>query len=108
MALKRVYGKVDGMEVVLSHQEGDLWQIQIPTDRDGEYVVEIIAEDEAGNKAYITKILYTVKAGNICIHQLPLPKYVFQEIASGYEIIAETERKYSLELIAPRCKEAVS
>ena len=108
MALKRVYGKVDGMEVILSRQQGNLWQIQIPTDQDGEYVVEIIAEDEAGNKAYITKILYTVKAGNICIHQLPLPKYVFQEIISRYEVETYADRAYYLELIEPRCKETVS
>ena len=33
-----------------------------------EYVVEVVAEDEAGNQTYLSKMLYTVDAGNICIH----------------------------------------
>lgn len=47
--VKRVFGRVDGCEVELNRSEGDWWNVPVPFDTDGEYVVEILAEDEAGN-----------------------------------------------------------
>lgn len=77
MAVSRVFGRVDGVEVILNKVEGDRWSVPVPFDSDGEYVVEIVAEDEAGNQTYLAKMLYTVDAGNICVHALPMPKYLF-------------------------------
>lgn len=77
MAVARVFGRVDGVEVVLNKEEGDRWSVPVPLDLDGEYVIEIVAEDEAGNQTYLAKMLYTVDAGNICIHALPMPRYLF-------------------------------
>ena len=53
----KVIGKVDGKEVVFEHAEGDLWNITVPLDLDGIYVVEVTAYDDAGNVAFCTKIL---------------------------------------------------
>ena len=50
--VKRVFGRVDGQEVELYADSGDRFSIPVPFDVDGEYVVEILAEDEAGNQAY--------------------------------------------------------
>ena len=50
-------GKVDGKEVIFERAEGDLWKVTIPYDLDGMYVVEVTAEDEAGNIAFCTKLL---------------------------------------------------
>ena len=58
--VKRVFGRVDGCEVELNRSEGDWWNVPVPFDTDGEYVVEILAEDEAGNQAYIAKMLFVV------------------------------------------------
>lgn len=77
MAVSRVFGRVDGVEVILNKVEGDRWGVPVPFDSDGEYVVEIVAEDEAGNQTYLAKMLYTVDAGNICVHALPWPEYLF-------------------------------
>ena len=44
--VKRVFGRVDGCEVELNRSEGDWWNVPVPFDTDGEYVVEILAEDE--------------------------------------------------------------
>lgn len=81
----RVFGTVDGTEVVLERVEGNRWNVPVPLDRDGEYVVEIIAEDDAGNRSYIANMLYTVEAGNICIHVLPLKDYIFSLVMDGYQ-----------------------
>ena len=55
--VKRVFGKVDGTSVIFECKQGDIWQVPVPLDEDGEYIVEIIAEDEAGNRSYVTKLL---------------------------------------------------
>ena len=78
MAVARVFGRVDGVEVILEHVQGDVWQVPVPLDRDGEYVVEMIAEDAAGNRSFMARMLYTVDAGDICIHMLPLPDYLLE------------------------------
>ena len=73
----RVFGRVDGVEVIYNHIQGDIWQVPVPLDQDGEYAVGIIAEDDTGNQTYLARMLYTVTAGTICVHPLPLPKYCF-------------------------------
>lgn len=74
----KVWGRVDGKDVIFSYAQGDVWQVPVPLDLDGEYVVEILAEDEAGNQSYLARLLYTVAAGTVCVHRLPLPKYLFE------------------------------
>ena len=78
MAVTRVFGRVDGVEVILERVQGDVWQVPVPLDCDGEYVVEILAEDAAGNRSFMARMLYTVDAGNLCIHMLPLPEFLFE------------------------------
>lgn len=85
MAIMRVYGRVDGVEVIMQCAQGDVWQVPVPLDQDGEYVVEVIAEDEAGNRSYLARMLYMVDAGNICIHALPLTGFCFDRQPEAYQ-----------------------
>ena len=89
--VKRVFGRVDGCEVELNRSEGDCWNVPVPFDTDGEYVVEILAEDEAGNQAYIAKMLFVVNTALLCAHVEPVPYY-------GQ--LLETE--WEAELVAPQ------
>ena len=73
--VKRVFGRVDGQEVELSADSGDRWSVPVPFDADGEYVVEILAEDDAGNQAYMAKMLFVVNTALLCAHVEPLPSY---------------------------------
>lgn len=75
MAVVKVFGRVDGVEVVLQKAEGNRWSVPVPLDQDGEYVVEIIAEDEAGNQSYLAKMLYVVNTAMLCAHMIPIPYY---------------------------------
>lgn len=93
----RVFGRVDGVEVLYDYIQGDIWQVQVPLDEDGEYAVEIIAEDDSGNQAYLARMLYTVSAGSICVHVLPLPKYLFERQRQAVQF----RRVY------PVCKEVI-
>lgn len=101
--VKRVFGRIDGVEVILSHVEGNRWSVPVPLDLDGEYVVEIIAEDEAGNQSFVARMIYTVEAGNICICKLPDNGYLFdrQEKSICFD---RQEKIYLFNLVYPVCQ----
>lgn len=101
--IKRVFGKVDGTEVNYDHKKGDWWNVPVPFDRDGEYVVEIIAEDEAGNQSFLTRLLYTVKGENICVHKLNPSRYLFEKINKEVNFDS-TKKRIHFEMIHPLCK----
>lgn len=101
MAVTRVFGRVDGAEVVLERQEGDRWQVPVPLDRDGEYVVEMIAEDDAGNQAYLAKMLFVVNTALLCVHIVPLPYY--EELIMPAYKTSLLPVSYYTELIEPVC-----
>lgn len=100
MAVERVFGRVDGTEVVLEGK-GDVWSVPVPFDRDGEYVVEIIAEDDAGNQTYMAKMLFVVNTSLLCAHVVPLPYYAAVQEERFH---AEVQRgRYTAELMEPDC-----
>lgn len=61
----RVFGKADGFDVIFERQEGDTWMITVPSNLEGEYAVEIYAEDDAGNISFLCVMLFA-----ICGHEL--------------------------------------
>lgn len=54
-----VWGKIDGNDVVFSRGEGDKWNATIPLSTAGQFVVELWAEDDAGNRAFFARVLVT-------------------------------------------------
>lgn len=77
MTIKSVWGTVDGIEVALCETFPEHYEVQVPVDVDGEYVVEIFAEDYAGNRSHIAKLLYTVEAGSVTIQCLKQDPFRF-------------------------------
>lgn len=65
MAVKRVIGRANGFDIIFERGEGNWWNITIPSDLSGEYVVEICAEDEAGNIDFLCRMMFA-----ICGHEL--------------------------------------
>lgn len=63
--VQRVFGRANGIEITFEHQEGDWWCATVPSNLEGEYIVDVYAEDEAGNVAYKCKMLFA-----ICGHEL--------------------------------------
>ena len=59
----KVSGKIDGKEVIFERAEGDRWNATVPYDLDGMYVVELTAENDAGN------IALPSEAGSSSAHQ---------------------------------------
>lgn len=56
----RVYGKANNAEIIFTHIKGDRWETTVPWTADGEYIVELMADDEAGNTAYVCSVLFVV------------------------------------------------
>lgn len=54
-----VWGKIDGNDVVFTHGEGDKWNVTVPLSTAGQFIVELWAEDDAGNRAFFAKVLIT-------------------------------------------------
>jgi len=79
--VKRVFGNIDGVDISLT-RSGDRWEITVPLDSYGEYVIEILAEDEAGNTSYMAKTLFVVDGSMLRRYLIPLPFYA--ELLYGY------------------------
>lgn len=86
----KLTGKIEGQPVAfeLVRQEGraSVFTAEVPANLDGEYVVELTAEDDAGNIAFICKYLVTIDLTNLCVHLMPLQDYVLIDQDLGYEM----------------------
>lgn len=61
----RVYGSVNGSDIIFSPLGDDLWDVVVPKLPGGEYVCDLYAEDDAGNIGYAATILFIVNAKHI-------------------------------------------
>lgn len=102
MAVARVFGRVDGVDVVMEQTQGDTWSVPVPLDQDGEYVVEIIAVDEAENQSYMAKMLFCVDSSRLCVRVLPVPYYA--ELLDGVYYAAVLPAAYHAELLESCCQ----
>lgn len=80
----KVSGKVDGQDVIFERSEGNQWNITVPYDLDGMYVIEVTAENDAGNAAYCTKMLLIVDPATLCVKLVPLD-YMVEVVPEEYE-----------------------
>lgn len=96
----KVSGKIDGKEVIFEKADGDQWSVMVPYDLDGMYVVELTAENEAGNIAYCTKMLLIVDPATLCVKLVPLD-YMVEVISEDYKVTAIPE-DYAVEEILER------
>lgn len=80
----KVSGKVDGQDVIFERSEGNQWNITVPYDLDGMYVIEVTAENDAGNIAYCTKMLLIVDPATLCVKLVPLD-YMVEVVPEEYE-----------------------
>ena len=56
----RVYGRANGAEIIFTRKEGDLWQAEVPANLEGEYIVDLWAENDAGRTSYVCKALFAI------------------------------------------------
>lgn len=82
--IKRVYGYYNnGPEIEFSLMEDGTWKTKIPSSEDGEYIVDVYAEDEAGNTSYYAAMLFIVKAHEIVSVRI-LSRYYANRLDKAY------------------------
>lgn len=69
--VSRVWGKADGIEIMLEKGEEGRWTGLLPWSEDGEYIVELYAEDLAGNIGYYCTMLFTISGHELHGHIVP-------------------------------------
>lgn len=109
----KLTGKIEGQPVAfeLVRQEGrtSVFSAEVPSNLDGEYVVELTAEDDAGNIAFVCKYLVTIDLTNLCVHLMPLQDYVLVDQDPGYELedisgaysMIDVNTEYDLQNVSP-------
>ena len=90
--LKRLWGVANSyvLTFALAHTYDDSsqWIANVPKDlSDGEYTVQIWAEDFAGNSTYYANLFFTIDAGKLC--------FCFEKINYKTDILPE---KYNTEV----------
>ena len=64
----RVWGRADAFEIEFAKQTDGKWCVNIPPDlKDGQYAVELYAQNSYGERAYWTGILY-MHNGRACLY----------------------------------------
>lgn len=71
----RVYGTSDGVEIIFTPSEDGLWKCVVPVSQDGQYIVDLYAEDEAGNTSYFATVLFTVDAKHLRVEMKWLNRF---------------------------------
>lgn len=61
----RVYGSANGVDITFIPIGDDRWECAVPRVPSGEYVIDLYAEDEAGNIGYAATMLFIVNAKHI-------------------------------------------
>lgn len=100
----RVFGRVDGIEVGFMEQSEGLYKVEFPRKlNSGNYIVEVYAEDDAGNVSYCSTLICTIDASGACIH-IERFGYRLELIDQSIRLIPERPNIW-LEVIPPeKCR----
>lgn len=60
----RVIGNINGSRIEFT-QTGKRWEVIFPASADGEYVAEISAVDDAGNRGYLCTMLFAINGHTV-------------------------------------------
>lgn len=71
----KVWGSSDGVEVIFTPSGEGLWKCMVPVAEDGQYVVDLYAEDEAGNVAYFATVLFTINTKHLRVEMVWLNRF---------------------------------
>ena len=96
----RLEGIVNGDNIIFQ-KEGEQWKAAVPANLKGEYILEISAYDEAGNKAYTTKYLFSYDPFSIVFKLMPLEYYLEVIENENYSIKVIEAEKYKIDVVYP-------
>lgn len=95
-----VYGSVDGVEVIFTPSGPDTWTCKVPKATDGEYIVDLYAVNDAGNKTYFATVLFTVRGVDVTVTWLTIDTAASM---SKYDVRADNPRQYDVRAVMLSC-----
>lgn len=72
--IRRVWGKCNNVDVVYTRNNQGLWEVSVPAPVNFTYVLEIWAEDGAGNVGYLATIRATISRDSLNISKIEIIK----------------------------------
>lgn len=97
--ITKVYGTIDGVDVIFEYVGGNHWEVAVPFDSDGIYIVKLYAENERGDRSFYATALLIITAAGTCVTIKMFP-YCVRVLPSNWEV--SISNGYSAELI--RCE----
>lgn len=65
--ITKVYGSCNSISVTFTLNDRGRWETVYPIEQSGRYILELYAEDEAGNTGYLATMMFTVDITNLCV-----------------------------------------
>lgn len=65
--VKALYGKCNGADILFSQDEQGRWTTAVPASENKTYIIEVWAEDEAGNVSYFATIEAAYNSDTLCM-----------------------------------------
>ncbi len=62
----KLWGTCNGTDILCTPIGGERWATTVPASADGSYIIELWAEDEAGNRGYFATIEITYDTAKLC------------------------------------------
>ena len=94
----RVYGSANGVDIVFTPIGNDRWECAVPKFPSGEYVVDLYAEDEAGNVGYAATVLFVVNAKHI-VTKIEWLKIAANSNITLFQAFGKTDTRKAVETI---------
>ena len=73
--IKSVWGKCNNVDVVFTKNDRGLWDVAVPAPENFIYILEIWAEDNAGNRGYIATIRVTISRDSLHVSSIEIIKF---------------------------------
>lgn len=62
-----LYGKCQGQDIRFTRNEAGRWETAVPATQNGTYIMELWAEDLAGNRGYFATIKLAYDTSKLCV-----------------------------------------
>ena len=86
--ITQVWGTLGSSKIIFNKTDGNIWKVTVPFMESGEYIVALYAVDEAGNQAYMARILYVVDLEKLR-YEIKMLDYSADGIMKDFKVVLE-------------------
>lgn len=86
--ITQVWGTLGSSKIIFDKTDENIWKVTVPLIENGEYIVALYAVDEAGNQAYMARILYVVDLEKLR-YEIKMLDYSTQGSMKDFKVVLE-------------------